>query len=140
MPCIVAQPRAAGFAPSGMNKSGTQALTGSYATLTTWTADTTGYPGSTVSSNGVVAQGSATATLTANIAYTGGFSQTTTVRIQVNAATVATGTGNSADSGTATATTSYAITTGDIVTVQAISTGIAEPTVTSGATTYVRIT
>lgn len=139
MPCIVVRPPA-GFAPSGMTKNGSQALNSSYATITSWIADTTNYPGSTVSSNGVVAQGTKTATLTANIPYTGGFSQTTTVRIQVNGTTVVTGSGNGADNGTATATTNTPITAGDVVTVQGTSSGVGTTTVSSGTSTYVRIT
>lgn len=140
MPCIVVG-GVSGFAPSGMTKSGSYGFSGSYTTITSWTADTSNYPGSVVSGNGVVAQGSKSgATLTANIPFGGGFSSTTTVRIQVNGVTVVTGSGNSSSSGTATASTTYDISNGDVVTVQGQSVGVTPTTVSSGTDTYVRIT
>lgn len=58
MPVIVINPAALVFAPSGMNKSAPDYSIGtSYGTVTGWTADTGTYPGSTVSSNGLVVQG-----------------------------------------------------------------------------------
>lgn len=138
MPCIVIMP-ATGFAPSGMTKSGSDyGLTTSYTTITTWTADTTNFPGSTVSSNGVVAQGTKTATVAASLALTGGFSYTASVRILVNGGVVATGTGT--EDTPMTVSTSTAIVTGDIVTVQGTASGIDNPSVATGANSWVRIT
>lgn len=72
------------FTPSGMNKSGSYTMTTSYAEVTTWTADTGTYPGSSLSGNGLVAQGSTSnATVTAQIAVQlPGNSQTQNVDIQ----------------------------------------------------------
>lgn len=139
MGCVTSFPMA-GFAPSGMTKSGSaQALTGSYATITTWTADTTNYPGSTVSSNGVVAQGGKSgATVAASLDLTGGFSYSASVRILVNGSIVATG---SSTGGTPmTVSTTTTITSGDVVTVQGISSGVSNPSVATGANSWVRIT
>ncbi|WP_327100079.1 hypothetical protein OIE68_15645 [Nocardia vinacea] len=134
------------FLPSGMTKNGTQTTTSSFADITSWTADTSNYPGSSVSSNALVAQGSKTgATLTANIPFSGGgyaFSGGgTQVRILVNGTVVATGTAVAANSGTATCTTTQNITAGDLVKVQILATLYSpQPTVTAGTGTYVRIT
>ncbi|WP_280412519.1 hypothetical protein [Nocardia asiatica] len=131
---------AAGFVPSGMTKSGSaQTLTTSYAVITGWTADTANYPGSTLSGNGVVAQGAKTnATLTANLALSGGFSWTVTARLLVNGSVVATGSGTS--STPATVSTTHNINNGDVVTVEAIFSGVSAPAVQTGSGTYVRIT
>ncbi|MGW5519292.1 hypothetical protein [Nocardia africana] len=138
---FVARKAAGSFLPSGMTKNGTQNLSTSYAQVTGWTADTANYPGSTVASNGLVSQGTKTgATLSTSIPFTGTFSQTVTVRIKVNGTVVVTGTGVTAASGTATASTTYNIQTGDNVTVEAVTSAGQTQTISSGTSTWVRIT
>lgn len=63
MPCIVVGTGATiQFIPSGMNKNGTWTLSGSSTetVVTGWVADTAGYPGSTLSGNGLVVQDATT--------------------------------------------------------------------------------
>jgi hypothetical protein len=141
MSLMVIQPPV-GFAPSGMTKNGTFAIQGGYTKVTSWTADTTNYPGSTVVSDGLVVQAAnSSATITANIPWTGSLSMTVTVRIKVGATVVATGTGVSGTSGTSTAVaTGQTLSAGDNITVEAISTQANFGTVTSGTGTYVRVT
>jgi hypothetical protein len=132
----------ASFLPSGMTKNGTFAIQGSYTKVTSWTADTTNYPGSTVVSDGLVVQSAnSSATITANIPWTGSLTMTVTVRIKVGATVVATGTGVTGTSGTSTAVaTGQALSAGDNITVEAISTQANFGNVTSGTGTYVRVT
>ncbi len=139
MPCIVVGPTA-GFAPSGMTKSGSaQALTTSYAVITSWTADTITYPGSTLSGNGVLVQGGKSgATVAASLVLSGGFSYTATCRILINGVVVATGSGTSGTP--ATVSTTAAVANGDVVTVEAIYSGVSAPSVATGSSTFVRIT
>lgn len=139
MPCIVIGPTDA-FAPSGMTKSGSaQALTGSYAVITGWTADTSNYPGSTLSGNGVLVQGAKPgATVQAQLALTGGFSYSASCRILINGVVVATG---SATGGSpATVSTTATVAHGDVVTVEATGSGVSNPSVATGASSFVRIT
>lgn len=139
MGCITSFPHA-GFAPSGMTKSGSsQTLTTSYAVITTWTADTTNYPGSTLSGNGVLVQGTkSAATVEASLVLSGGFSYTATCRILINGSVAATGSGTSGTP--ATVSTSASVANGDVVTVEAIYSGVSGPSVSTGTSTYVRIT
>ncbi|MEV6068406.1 hypothetical protein AB0L82_17780 [Nocardia sp. NPDC052001] len=138
---------AGSFAPSGMTKSGSsQKLTGSYAEITNWTADTTGYPGSTLSGNGVRSQGANTAAvLTASLPFSGGGSSTNSQQARLFVNGVAAGSpGPSVNgtSGTLTATATVNLADGDVVTVQAYCnpqlTGW-EPNIQTGAATFVRI-
>jgi hypothetical protein len=130
------------FLPSGMTKNGAFTIPGSYTRITSWTADTTNYPGSTVSSDGLVVQGAnSSATITANIPWTGSLTMTVTVRIKVGATVVATGTGVTGTSGTSTAVaTGQTVATGDNVTVEIISNQANFGSVTTGTSTYVRVT
>lgn len=139
MGCVTSFPHA-GFAPSGMTKSGSaQVVTTSYAVVTSWTADTATYPGSTLSGSGVLAQGTKTgATVAASLALTGGFSYTATCRILINGSVAATGSGTSGTP--VTVSTTANIVTGDVVTVEVIYSGVSGPSVATGASTYVRIT
>lgn len=139
MPCLTSFPQA-GFAPSGMTKSGSaQALTTSYAVITSWTADTGTYPGSTLSGNGVLVQGSKSgATVAASLVLTGGFSYTVTCRILINGSVAATGSGTSGTP--ATVSTSATVANGDVVTVEAIYSGVSPPSVATGSSTSVHIT
>lgn len=133
------------FAPSGMTKSGSFQIPASFTTVTGWTADTTTYPGSTVSGNGIVAQGSKTgATLAANLPYSGGNygGGNKQARLLVNGVVVATGTASTGKiSGTMTVSTTYDIAVGDVVTVQVdTSYALPEGAVAAGTNTWVRIT
>lgn len=111
------------FLPSRMTKTGTQSITASWTTVAGWSPDTTNYPGSTVVSNALQAQGPKTdATITASLPFTGGFSYPRRVRILVNGVVVATGPEVAAMSGTLTATTSpIGVLEGDDVTVEVIA-------------------
>lgn len=146
MPCVVINPAAQAFLPSGMNKNGTYDIPNSYTTVPTWTADTTGYPGSTVSSNGVLAQGgksSATIAASCAVTNTSGIGTTGTLRLLVNGSVSVTGSPVSISglgSGTLTVSGTATVASGDIVTVQATSADNTVLRITSGATSYVRIT
>ncbi|MEV6341327.1 hypothetical protein AB0M12_42235 [Nocardia vinacea] len=135
------------FSPSGMTKNGSFATTTSFADITGWNADTSTYPGSSVTSNtSLVVQGAKTgATLTANIPFGSGtytFGTGTQVRILLNGTVVGTGTAVQASSGTATCTvTGQTVANGDLVKVQILASGYSgQPSVTTGTGTYVRVT
>ncbi|WP_043735626.1 hypothetical protein [Nocardia asiatica] len=125
-----------------MTKNGTFTIPASYTKILSWTADTTNYPGSTVSSDGLVVQGAnSSATITANIPWTASLSMTVTVRIKVNNVVVATGSGATGTSGTSTAlATGQTVATGDNITVEVVSTQANFGSVSSGTNTYVRVT
>ncbi|WP_282777270.1 hypothetical protein [Nocardia sp. CC201C] len=133
------------FMPSGMNKNGTQKLTGSWTEITGWTADTDNYPGSTLSGNGLRAQGSKpNASVNATLAFSGasGTGPTQQARILVNGTVVATGQQLIGASGTLTASATVALNEGDVITVQAFGTAQLsgwESTI-SAAGSHVRIT
>lgn len=71
--------------PSGMNKNGSYTMSTSYTEVPSWTADTATYPGSSLSGNGLVVQGTTTnAVITAQIAVQlPGNSQKQNVDIQI---------------------------------------------------------
>jgi hypothetical protein len=125
-----------------MTKSGAFTIPASYTKITGWTADTTNYPGSTVSSDGLVVQGAnSSATITANIPWTASLGMTVTVRIKNGTTVIATGTGVTGTSGTSTATaTGQTVAAGDNITVEIISTQANFGSVTTGTNTYVRVT
>lgn len=138
---------AGGFNPSGMFKNGGQnSITSSiWVPITAWTADTGTYPGSTITSDGLNAQGTKTgATITANIPYTcPGSSLGAQARIKVNGTVVATGTATGlAASGTATATATQNLNNGDNVTVEIIFQAYTQTSnnVNAGTSTYLHIT
>ncbi|NCL75702.1 hypothetical protein [Rhodococcus sp. YH1] len=124
------------FLPSGMTKNGTQNFTTSWALLTGWTANTGTYPGSTVVSNALQAQGGKTgATISVSLPYTGSFTNPHTARILLNGAVIATGTPNGAASGTMTATASdVTLADGDDVTVEVMVDTYADGSVSAGGT------
>lgn len=131
--------------PSGMTKNGTLKLTNGWADITAWTADTTGYPGSELSGNGLRVQGGKTAaTVTVALPFSGGTNAPTQqARIMVNGNFIANGSQVAGVSGTLTASASLALADGDVVTVQAICTAQWagwESTISAGSGTYVRIT
>ena len=147
MPCIVVQPPG-GFLPSGMilrPSSYTPPTSNNYATITGWIPDPT-YPGSMISSNGVVAQGTkpgATITASCRVANSYPFgSYQATIRLLVNGNPVVTGTQVSVPaSGTndATATATVDIASGDVLTVQVTVTSSTNLSV-QPTSSYARIT
>ncbi|MRH86174.1 hypothetical protein GFY24_01620 [Nocardia sp. SYP-A9097] len=111
------------FLPSSMNKSGTLPIPLSYADVTGWTADTAGYPGSTLSGNGLRNQGAKlAATITATLVFSGGNSGSLIQQAKIMVNNVAVGAPGSATgaSGTLIATATTSLVDGDIVTVQAV--------------------
>ncbi|WP_146097771.1 hypothetical protein [Nocardia nova] len=133
-----------GFAPAGMTKNPTQATSSSaWAQVQGWVADTANYPGSTTSSNALVALGGkAAATVTGTVAWTAGmFGNSIQVRLKKNNTVIVTGTTSS--SSPSTATTSVAVANGDLITVEVIDNGqwsAYAATISSGAGTFVHIT
>jgi hypothetical protein len=142
MSLMVVQPPGPSFLPSGMTKNGSFTIPASYAKITSWTADTTNYPGSTVVSDGLVVQAAnSAATITANIPWTASLGMTVTVRIKVNTTVVATGTGVTGTSGTSTCVaTGQTVAANDNITVEIVSTQANFGSVTTGTNTYVRVT
>ncbi|WP_280333107.1 hypothetical protein [Nocardia wallacei] len=137
------------FAPSSMTKDGTftQSST-SYTKVTGWAADTTGYPGSTVSSDELVIQSSSTGiTIAASVVWTGSsFTRQITMRLLQNGTVIATGSAASIPvspgTGTATVTaTNVTVTAGDVIRLEAIRDfGTGNPTATTNSASYVRAT
>jgi|SRR5690606_11240261 len=133
------------FAPSGMVKSGTHALTGSWARVTGWTADPA-YPGSTVVSNALAAQGGGPAkTVSAAIPFTGANQfggGGVRARLLRNGVVIGTGTAVSGASGTASCTVAnVTVVAGDVFAVEAIDTNATwQGTVSAGSSTFVRVT
>ncbi len=138
---------ATSFAPSGMTKSGSNYNIPSSATeVPTWTADTSGYPGSTLSGNGLVANGSKTSaslSSSCSITNTQAIGVTVTLYLWVNGVLVKTGTGASIaafSSGTATVSHTMDISSGDVVTLRASASVANYCRINTGASSYVRIT
>ncbi|MFD6400838.1 hypothetical protein [Nocardia sp. NPDC060249] len=137
---------ATAFTESGMNKSGTtQAITNAMAQITGFTADTTGYPGSTISGSALVVNGSGTGkTLTARVQWVpgSGNNHTVSARIMKNGTLVGTaGTPVTTSPSVVTVTTDVA--SGDLITVQVLDTGpwansSFKANVSTGTGTYVR--
>ncbi|MFD6398419.1 hypothetical protein [Nocardia sp. NPDC060249] len=139
------------FAPAGMTKSSpawTQ-MANDWLTVAGWAADTGTYPGSTVNTDGIVAQAAkAAATLAASIVFTaaGAVTVNVTLRLTVNGVVVATGTATPVPaSSTATVTVSVvrSIAAGDVVRVQAMGNqflAVYNPTAPVNSASYVRIT
>lgn len=147
MPCIVVGSLGAGFLPSGMTKNGSFSIPStSFTKVTAWTADTTNYPGSTVTTDGIVAQGtksSATIASTCSVTNGGGSASTVTLKLQVNGVDAVTGSGTSVG-GFATVNVSVSgtvnINSGDIVTVFVEATTTFSMSINTGTGTFVHIT
>lgn len=142
MGCVTSFPQA-GFAPSGMNKNGSAfTLATSYTQVTGWTADTTNYPGSSVTSDALNVQGStSTATVSATCPWTSSLSCTVTLRLFKNGSQIVQGSGSTGTSGTATASVGgISVAPGDTITLQAVSTQGSFTSIASGSGTFVRIT
>ncbi|MFC4374914.1 hypothetical protein ACFO5K_12465 [Nocardia halotolerans] len=138
------------FSPSGMIKDGSwPGITTTWTTVPGWAADTVGFPGTTLSGDGlVVVTGSVGADISAAAVFTASsiFAVDVTLRLLVDGVVVATGSvqevpGNGA--ATATVSTSLDLSTGAVVTVQAVSDqsfSAYNPSLDPGAGTYVRVT
>ncbi|WP_306358864.1 MULTISPECIES: hypothetical protein [unclassified Nocardia] len=136
------------FLPSRMTKNGDWGTLGtSFYPVESWTADTVGYPGSSLSGHGLVVQGSnaAAAIRFDALVYNGNTSYVDcTLRLLVNATPVATGTPQSIDpfggTTTATVTITTAVNAGDAITVEAKANVSGWLTIKTGTGTFVRIT
>lgn len=131
------------FAPSGMNKSGTQQVTGTMAQVTGWTADTGTYPGSTISGSALVVNGAGPSkTLTARIAWTpGAGGNDCAIQIKRNGTLLATGAYST--SSPSTVSTTDTVADGDLITIevrdQSAWAGTSyKATIQAGTGTYVR--
>ncbi|MGW4371032.1 hypothetical protein ACWEKT_35860 [Nocardia takedensis] len=140
----------ASFQPSSMTKSTAwSGMTNAYQVVPGWTADTTNYPGSSSSAEGLVVQSpKASATLAASIVFSAQsfFNATVTLQLSVNNVVVATGavcTVNMNSSATATVTTTRSVAAGEVVRVLAAG-GNASSSINAvaliNAASYVRIT
>ncbi|WP_405160076.1 hypothetical protein OG203_27000 [Nocardia sp. NBC_01499] len=136
------------FSPTSMTKNGLwDSLDTTFRTITGWIPAATGYPGSRVSNDALVAQWPKTAAaLSASIVFTGGgqfTSSTVTLQLMVNGVSVATsGPKNVGGEGTATLSVSKTrdIAVGDLITVQArADSTLYPPTVNTNSASYVRI-
>lgn len=132
------------FLPSGMLLGSNQSMgaNNNYAVIPNGAADTANYPGSTMSSNGVVAQSSGTTTLSASAGWSASLAGQGRIRITVNGTVVVTGALNpssgTATSGIATAAITQSINAGDIVRIEWLYSVFTGTTITS-ANTFVRI-
>lgn len=118
------------FSASGMLKNGsTYSVPTTYTEIPGWVANTGSYPGSTLSGNGLVANGSkSNATVTATVQLTNSFNVSTQVRIMKGATVVVEGTATTGTTATA-SISGYSVTSGDVFTVQ-----IKRPDFTNGVT------
>lgn len=134
---------AATFSATGatVNSSGQPTIV--YNTFVTLniTADTTNYPGSTVTSGTQLNSGGtkASATIAASVPFSGGFfGGGGTIRVLLNGTVIATGAEASGSGGTATVSTTHAIASTDYVQVQFEANGSPVPAIGSGG--WLRIT
>ncbi|MFI5775967.1 hypothetical protein [Nocardia sp. NPDC051570] len=139
------------FQPSSMTKSGSwNGLGGStWGTVSGWKADTARYPGSVVSSDGLVVQNSKVgAKIAASVVFSGAsqFVGDIPVRIQLVVNTTVVFTGDptpipGAGSAAVTASTIRNLQAGDVITVQAKSDAYQfNPTAETNSASYVRVT
>ncbi|MEZ5152142.1 hypothetical protein [Rhodococcus zopfii] len=119
------------WSPMGMDKSGTQSCPTSYVAVNGWTPRS-GYPGTSIVSNALVADGPATVTVYGKITISGGTLPAVAFRIKRNGVVIYT----SAKSGsTQSGSVSVTLAAGDILTMEAeASTYASTPTIQAGAT------
>jgi hypothetical protein len=143
MPCMVIQPMT-GFLPSGMTKNGTQTWplsTAGWVAVTAWTANTGTYPGSSVSSDKCVVQGSKSGSVvSASIAFTGGLGTRTIRLVDQSGNVLATGTGATSSPATVSAPAQDLSGITSIGVEMSGSSPSSGGTVTSGATSFLTIT
>lgn len=127
------------YLPAGMNKSGTQTVTANtttYTQLTTWTADTTNYPGSTVSTNSLVIQSTGNAALSGAVSWNaGGITGNATVQLYKNGSVVLTGSATPTESsGTATVSGTISCVAGDLIALYFIFNTFTDVTINAAGT------
>ncbi|MFD4457714.1 hypothetical protein [Nocardia sp. NPDC058480] len=136
------------FNPSRMTKNGNSPNPGtSFSLITSWTADTGGYPGSSVSSNGLVVQNTKTGatvatSIVASNAAAGAINMTIRLKVGTNVVATSAPTSVPAFGGTATIATSglWDVVAGDLITLEAMVSAGVNASVTGGANSWVRIT
>lgn len=135
------------FSPSGMNKSGTFTPTTAFTKVTGWTADTTNYPGSTVSSDALPVQGGGTVTVSMSARIlNASASQTRTAQIRLvkNGTTVlATSATLNVPASDGTYTLSapgVTVANGDLITAEMLCSSFGQITLVAHADSWVRIT
>ncbi|WP_446224991.1 hypothetical protein ACTWPB_07695 [Nocardia sp. IBHARD005] len=148
MGAIVTGGRGAPFFPSGMFKNGASATLGtSFALVTTWTADTGPYPGSSVVSNGLIVQSTragakVSCSVVASSAAAGG--GTVQVRLKLGATVLITSGSISVPGFGGTNTVALNFTTdvvlNDAVTLEALASSGSSMTIVTGVNSWVRIT
>ncbi|MFI1914813.1 hypothetical protein [Nocardia sp. NPDC020380] len=139
----------AGFAPSAMTKTASHQMATEFGQVNGWSADTKKYPGSTVVNNALRAQSTKSrATVSAVLPFSGGVpgfmgKLTQRARLVVNGREVETSSEVAGPAGTLEITAIVDIKAGDLVSVQAFSTGFtfggSSSIISPGETTYVRI-
>lgn len=125
------------FIPSGMKLSSSFAAQpdNSYQQITGFAADTTNYPGSTVSSNALVLQSSGSTTLSASASWSAALSGQGQLQIERNGTVVVTGAAAANNTtGTATATVNITAVSGDLVTLWWFYSVFTDETITTTAT------
>lgn len=143
---VTSFPPPASFVPSAMTKTTpTYAVTTSYGLVTGWLAETATYPGSSVSSNGLVAQAAKVgATCAASLVVTNAANAINcTLRLKLNGTVIATGTATSVTgfgSTTVAVSTTATVAASDSLTVEALAGFNSQLTIASNAASYVRIT
>ncbi|MBF6296297.1 hypothetical protein IU459_01915 [Nocardia amamiensis] len=142
MPHVIVN--ANGFTPSAMTKSAASSMGGAnqWTVVAGWTADPA-YPGSTVSDNGLRAQGSAAANVSAVLPFSGAaMSGNHQARLLVNNVVVATGPVATGTAGTMTVSANVSVSVDDLVTVETthdVNGAGWQASITAGSGTYVRI-
>lgn len=136
------------FLPAGMTKNGTFTLSATaYTQVTGWLADTTNYPGSTLSGDDLVAQAAGTGkTISASVLWSNssGFTRTAQMQLKLNGSIIATGPAVSVpNGGSATATvsaTNQTVAQGDLIRLEAQKDfGTGNPTAGTNTSSYVRV-
>lgn len=130
------------YLPSGMKLTSSYAAgpNNSYQQITGWVADTTTYPGSTVSSDALVLQSGGSTTLTGSASWSAALSGRGQLQIERNGTVVVTGTAATAGTtGTATATVNITATVGDVITLWWFYSVFTDETITT-TTTFVHAT
>lgn len=126
------------YKPSGMLLSANFSASpnnASYQQITGFSADTANYPGSSVSSNGLVMQSGGSTTLTASASWSSSLAGQGQIQIQKNGSIAVTGSAaTSGTTGTATATVNLTCAVGDVITLWWYYSTFTNSTVTTTST------